>query len=468
MKHNKIIYPVFILLLSSQISDIRSQVPDSVVIKKISDEIFTSGECYKNLEYLCKKIGPRLTASPGAEKAVQWTNELMKNYGFDKVYLQEVMVPHWERGEKEVGKVISGSSKETAVNIVALGGSIATPKEGMTAEIIEVKDFDELKKLGKEKVQGKIVFYNYPFDVKKIMPFEMYGAAGKYRTTGAIEAARYGAVASITRSMTNYITTVPNTGAMHYNDSITKIPACAISTQDAEWLSDLLKKEGKAKFFFKTNCQTFPDVKSYNVIGEITGTEKPEEIIVVGGHIDSWDLAEGAHDDGTGCMESIEVLRVFKKLGIKPKRTIRAVMFMNEENGLKGGIEYAKQAELKKEKHILAIESDAGGFTPRGFTMTMNDDSLPGGSVKKEKILKWKDYFYPYGAYDFTRKGGGADISPLKKQGVSQMELSPDNQRYFIIHHTARDTFEEVNKRELELSSIVLTMMVYLVSEYGL
>jgi hypothetical protein len=457
----------FVLIMSSLFSVLVS-AQDTVVIKKISDEIFTSGECYKNLEYLCKKIGPRLSASPGAEKAVQWTNELMKNYGFDKVYLQEVMVPHWERGEKETGKVISGSSKETPVNIVALGGSIATPKEGMTAEIIEVKDFDELKKMGKEKIQGKIVFYNYPFDVKKIIPFDMYGAAAKYRTTGAIEAARYGAVASITRSMTNYLTAIPNTGAMHYNDSVNKIPACAISTLDAEWLSDLLKKEGKAKIFIKTSCQILPDVKSYNVIGEMTGTEKPDEIIVVGGHLDSWDLGEGAHDDGAGCMESIEALRVFKKLGIKPKRTIRAVMFMNEENGLKGGMEYAKQAGLKKENHILAIESDAGGFTPRGFTMTMSDDSLPGGSVKKAKIMKWKDYFYPYGAYDFTRKGGGADISPLKKLGVSQMELSPDNQRYFVIHHTSRDTFEEVNRRELELSSVVLTMMVYLVSEYGL
>ena len=438
-----------------------AQTPDSVVIKKISDEIFTSGECYKNLEHLCKKIGQRLTASPGAEKAVQWTYELMKAYGFDKVYLQEVMVPHWERGEKEVGKVIGSASKETVVNVVALGGSIATPKDGMTGEIIEVKDFDELKKMGKEKVQGKIVFFNYPFDVKKIMPFEMYGAAAKYRVNGAVEAAKYGAVASVTRSMTNYITDKPNTGAMRYNDTITKIPACAISTKDAEWLSELLKKEGKAKFFLKMSCQTLPDVKSYNVIGELTGTEHPEEIITVGGHLDSWDLAEGAHDDGTGCMQSIEVLRALKAIGFKPKRTIRAVMFMNEENGLKGGDEYAKQAELKKEKHILALESDAGGFTPRGFSMSMTED-------KKAKVLKWKDYFFPYGVYDFTRKGGGADIGPLAKQGVPLMGLSPDNQRYFIIHHTALDTFEQVNKRELELSSIVMTMMVYLVSEYGL
>lgn len=433
---------------------------DSVVIKKISDEIFVSGQVYKNEEYLCKKIGARLTASANAEKAVQWTYNLMKSYNFDTVYLQEVMVPHWVRGEKEVGRV-SSAIESTTVSITALGGSIATPKDGITAEVVEVKDFDELKKLGEKGVKGKIVFYNHPFDVKMILPFQMYGEAGKYRYAGASEAARYGAVASIVRSMTNYVDEYPHTGAMGYNDSLPKIPACAISTKDAEYLSSVLKKTGKAIFYLKMNCETLPEVKSYNVIGDIKGSEHPEEIIVVGGHLDSWDLAEGASDDGTGVMQSIEVLRTLKKIGVKPKRTIRAVMFMNEENGLKGGKEYAEQAKKKNEKHILALESDAGGFTPRGFTMTMSEE-------KKDKIRKWKDYFYPYGAYDFTRKGGGADISPLEKQGVSLMELSPDNQRYFIIHHTARDTFEQVNERELEMGAIVMTMMVYFVSEYGL
>ncbi|MBI4929749.1 MAG: M20/M25/M40 family metallo-hydrolase [Bacteroidetes bacterium] len=439
-----------------------SQTPDSVVIKKISDEIFVSGECYRNVEYLSKKIGSRLSGSSGAEKAVQWTFEKMKSYGFDTVYLQEVMVPHWVRGEKEKAKVVSQNSKaETEVDIVALGGSIATPKEGLTAEIVEVKDFDELKKLGEKGVKGKIVFYNHPFDVKMIIPFQMYGEAGKYRFIGASEAARYGAVGSVVRSMTNYIDDYPHTGAMGYNDSLLKIPACAISTLDAEWLSQELKKDGKAKFFMKMNCQTLPDVKSYNVIGEMRGSEHPEEIITVGGHLDSWDLAEGASDDGTGVMQSLEAVRVLKQIGIKPKHTIRAVMFMNEENGGKGGEEYAKQALLKKEKHICALESDAGGFTPRGITLSMTDE-------KKAAVQKWKDYFLPYGAYDFSHKGGGSDIGPLGKQNCPLMGLSPDNQRYFIIHHTARDTFEQVNKRELELGAIVMTMMVYLVSEYGL
>ena len=461
MKH----YLLFLVIacLISQIPDLSSaQTPDSVIIKRISDEIFVSGQVYKNEEYLCKKIGSRLSGSAGAQKAVEWTQSLMKSYGFDTVYLQEVMVPHWVRGEKETAKVSGQNSSEgTAVDICALGGSIGTPKEGLTAEIIEVKDYDELKKLGKEKIAGKIVFYNHPFDVKQIVPFTMYGEAGKYRYIGAAEASRYGAVGSIVRSMTNYVDDYPHTGAMAYNDTFPKIPACAISTQDAEWLSGFIKKEGKAKFFYRMSCETLADVKSYNVVGEIKGSVHPEEIIAVGGHLDSWDLAEGASDDGTGVMQSIEVLRALHAIGVKPKRTIRAVMFMNEENGLKGGKEYARLAEVKKEKHILAMESDAGGFTPRGFTMTMPDET-------RAKILKWKDYLLPYGVYDLLREGGGADIGPLKKQGVPLMELSPDNQRYFIIHHTARDTFEQVNERELELGAIVMTIVVYMASEYGL
>lgn len=469
-------FSVLISIFSFQLSPLwgAGGQPDSVIIKKISDEIFTSGQVYKNEEYLCKQIGARLTGSEGAEKAVKWTEELMKSYGFDTVYLQEVTVPHWVRGEKEMGIIKPSESHKTgikptsehvggggAVNIVALGGSVCTSKNGISAEVVEVKNFDELKKLGTQGVKGKIVFFNHPFDVKMIIPFQMYGEAVKYRHAGASEAARYGAVASIVRSMTNYTDDYPHTGAMEYKDSLPKIPACAISTKDADFLSAMLKEDPQLHFFLKMNCQSLEELKSYNVIGEIKGSEHPEEIIAVGGHLDSWDLAEGASDDGTGTMQSIEVLRALKKIGVKPKRTIRAVMFMNEENGLRGATEYAEQAKKKNEKHILAMESDAGGFTPRGFTLTMPEE-------KKKKILAWKDYFLPYGAYDFTHKGGGADISPLEKQNVPLMELSPDNQRYFIIHHTARDTFEQVNERELELGAIVMTMMVYLVSEYGL
>lgn len=441
---------------------LHAQVPDSVIITKISDEIFMNGDVYKNVEYLSKKIGSRLSGSAGAEKAVQWTFDLMKNYGFDTVYKQEVMVPHWVRGDKEVAKVISPSLKgPRSVAITALGGSVATAKEGITAQVIEVKDFEELKKLGKEKIQGKIVFYNHPFDLRMIIPFEMYEEAGRYRFIGPSEAARYGAVAAVVRSMTNYIEDYPHTGATMYKDSLPKIPACAISTKDADWLSDVLKKDGQSKMYLRMNCQTLPDVMSYNVIGELRGSEHPEEIIDVGGHLDSWDLAEGANDDATGVMQSVEVLRTLKKIGVKPKRTIRAIMFMNEENGSRGGKEYANQVKIKGERHILALESDAGGFTPRGFNLEMPAD-------KKAKIVAWEKYFHPYGVWEFKDGGGGVDIGPLRKQGVPLMDLSPDNQRYFIIHHSPKDVFELVNKRELELGSIVMTMMIYLVSEHGL
>ena len=456
----KILISLIAIFASGFLHSVSAQVADSIVIKKISDEIFVSGQCYKNEEYLCKKIGARLTGSANAQKAVEWTRDLMKSYGFDTVYLQDVMVPYWVRGEKEVARV-SSTIESTSVDIVALGGSIATPKEGISAEIVEVTSFDELKKMGKEKVAGKIVFYNHPFDIKMVNPFSMYREAGKYRSNGAIEAARYGAIASVVRSMTNYINDNPHTGAMGYNDSLPKIPACAISTLDAEYLSGVLKKDSKAKFFLKMNCETLPDVKSYKVIGEIKGSQYPEEIITVGGHLDSWDLAEGASDDGAGIVQSIEVLRALKKIGVKPKRTIRAVMFMNEENGLRGGKEYAELAKKKNEKHIMALESDNGGFTPRGISMNASDE-------KRMKVKSWSKYFLTYDTYDFDGKGGGADIGPLEKLGVPVMELRTDSQRYFLIHHTQVDTFEQVNKRELEMGAVVMTIMVYLVSEYGL
>jgi carboxypeptidase Q len=451
-----------LILIFNSFFSVSAQNTDSVVIRKMADEIFISGQCYKNEEYLCKKIGARLSGSSAAQKAVEWTCGLMKSYGFDTVYLQDVMVPHWVRGEKEVAKVLSAfPSLTSSLDVVALGGSIATSREGISAEVVEVGSFDELKNLGKEKIAGKIVFYNHPFDVRMPHPSSMYEEAGKYRYTGAVEAARYGAVASVVRSMTNYVNDDPHTGAMRYNDSIRQIPACAVSTLDAEFLSAVLKKDSKAKFFLKMNCQTLPDMKSYNVIGEIKGSEHPGEIIVVGGHLDSWDLAEGASDDGTGVMQSIEVLRVLKKIGVRPKRTIRAVMFMNEENGLRGGKEYAEQAKNNNEKHIMALESDNGGFTPRGISMNASNE-------QRLKVKGWSNYFLPYDTYDFDGKGGGADVTPMEKLGVPVMELRPDGQRYFLIHHTRSDTFELVNKRELEMGAIVMTVMVYLVSEYGL
>jgi len=437
-----------------------SQNNDSITCRKIANEILNNGKCYSWLDYLSNKVGGRLAGSPQAAAAVEYTYQIMKTVA-DTTYLQPCMVPHWVRGDKEVAKIISSKTGEQKVPIFALGGSIATPDAGISAEVVEVHNFDELKKLGKAGVQGKIVFYNRPFDETEINTFGAYGKAVDQRWAGPSEAAKYGAVGTVVRSMTNAIDDNPHTGGMGYKDSIPKVPCCAISTKGANLLSTWLKNDPKLKFYFKMNCQTLPDEKSYNVVGEIKGTEHPEEIIVIGGHLDSWDVGHGAQDDGAGCVQSIEILRAFKALGIKPKRTIRAVMFMNEENGGRGGSKYAELAKLNKEKHIAAMESDAGGFTPRGLSIDATSD-------KKEKILKWKNIFMPYGVYDFSANGGGADIDALKDQGSVLIGLYPDSQRYFDYHHTATDTFDKVNKRELELGAAAMTMMVYLISEYGL
>jgi len=436
------------------------QNTDSLTIRKIYNEALSNGKSYEWLRHLTKQIGPRLSGSEGAQKAVDWTKQLMEKQGFDRVFLQEVMVPHWVRGAKEVAYIQNGKQK-TSVPIAALGGSVATPAKGVEAQVIEVKSFPELRALGAEKVKGKIVFFNRPMDPTKTITFEAYGGAVEQRANGATEAAKLGAVGAIVRSMGLAQDDNPHTGGMRYGTGVPLIPTAAISTNGANLLSKTLVDNPGLTFYFKQSCESLPDAKSYNVVGEIKGSEKPDEIIVVGGHLDSWDLAEGAHDDGTGCVQSIEVLRIMKSLGIKPKRTIRAVMFMNEENGLRGGIKYADLAKQNNEKHIAAIESDEGGFTPRGF-------GIVGTAQQKEKVIQWKPLLAPYGLHDIGPGGGGADIGPLVNIGTVLFGFKPDSQRYFDFHHTPVDTFEAVNKRELELGGASMAALVYLLDTYGL
>jgi hypothetical protein len=439
-----------------------AQNNDSIMLRKIYDEALTNGQSYKNLEYLCKNIGGRLAGSPEAAKSVEFVKATMDKMGLDSVYLQPCMVPHWVRGAKELGEVVdANTSKRTSVAICALGGSISTPPEGLTARVVEVRSFDELAKLGRKLIEGRIVFYNRPMDPKHIETFKAYGGAVDQRYAGAMQAAKYGAVGVIVRSMTLVKDDYPHTGSMGYVDSLTKIPACAISTIGADYLSLAMQMSSGTKFFMKINSKTLADEPSFNVVGEIKGSEKPEKIIVVGGHLDSWDNGEGAHDDGAGVVQSIEVLRILKALNYKPKYTIRAVAFMNEENGLRGGKKYAELAKANNEKHIAAIETDAGGFSPRGMSM----DCTP---EQKLKVKQWQKLFLPYGVYDFEKNGGGADIGPLKDQGVALFELLPDSQRYFDLHHTANDTFDKVNKRELELGGATLASFIYLICVNGL
>ena len=323
----------YFLFITASFFSVMLFANDSLTIRKISNDVLLNGKAYENLRFLCKQVGPRLSGSAQAAKAVIETTRMLREAGADTVYLQPCMVPHWVRGEKEEGLISWGKNKK-ALNVCALGMSIGTDPKGIKAEVIEVANFDELKALGVEKIKGKIVFFNYPMRPELINGG--YGDAVRYRGSGPVEAAKLGAVAVMIRSVTHALDNNPHTGATRYDSSVTKIPAMACSTMDAEWLHKLLQKEKKVELFMKMNCEQFPDVLSYNVIGEMRGSEKPDEIITVGGHLDSWDLAEGAHDDGTGCVQSIEVIRVLKAIGVQPKRTIRAVMFMNEDWAAQG------------------------------------------------------------------------------------------------------------------------------------
>lgn len=439
-----------------------AQNNDSLMLRKIYDFYLTESKCYKSLEVLCKTIGPRLSGSKNAEQAVRWAKKAMYEAGADTVYLQPCMVTHWERGEKEKCEIRFSKQKSILpLNLIALGGSVATPVNGLNASVIEVKSFEELDQLGEKNIKGKVVFYNVFFNPKNIRTGTSYGETVKYRYDGPSKAAKYGAVATVVRSMSSSDNDSPHTGVMKYDTAVSqsKIPAFALSFKAADILSEKLKSDPRLSLYLKSNCKSFPDAPSFNVIGEIKGSEKPNEYIITGGHLDSWDNGEGAHDDGAGVVQSIEALAMFKKNGIKPKHSIRAVAFMNEENGLGGGKAYGKEAEEKKLKHIAAIETDAGGFTPRGFGV----DTTAG---MYQTVSNWLPLFKPYFISYITPGGGGADIGPLEKLGVPCIGYEPDGQRYFDIHHTEDDTFDKVNKRELELGAAAIGSLMYLIDKY--
>lgn len=438
-----------------------AQSEDSIMIKKIADEVLTNGRAYENLRFLCKKIGPRLSGSPQAQKAVEATALMLKEAGADTVYLQPCMVPHWIRGIKEKGFIQVAGKPIYPLHLCSLGNSLGTGKKGINAGVVEVKSFKELDQLGTAIIKGKIVFFNFEMNPTYVHTFRAYGESGLSRWAGPSKAASYGAIGAMIRSLASNTDDFPHTGVMAYNDSFPKIPAVAISTNDAEWLSRQLKLKMVVTASFTNTSTMLADTVSYNVVGEIRGKEFNKEIITVGGHLDSWDLAEGAQDDGAGVMQSIEVLRAIKAVGIQPKRTLRAVMFMNEENGGRGGEKYLELAEKNNETHLFALESDEGGFTPRGFRLEMNEPQL-------SKVAQWENLFYPYGVYDLSAGGSGSDVGPLKKIGASLAGLNPDSQRYFDVHHASTDVFENVSKRELHLGALNMAALVYLIDKYGL
>jgi carboxypeptidase Q len=405
-------------------------------------------------------VGPRLTGSAQAEAAVDLMVRLMKDLGFENVRTEPTTVGHWIRGEQEEGRILSRRLGNIEVPVCALGGSIPTPKQGVTAGVLEVTSFEELSQAA-DRARGKIVFFNAPMDPSVLDTFQAYGAASRQRTAGAVEAAKAGAVAAVVRSLTLEINDVPHTGTMRYDPDVPKVPAIAISTRGAERLSRALREDPDARFYFRTSCGSLPQVESHNVLGEIKGGELPQEIILIGAHLDSWDLGVGAHDDGAGCAQSVEALRLIKELGLKPRRTIRAVLFMDEENGGTGGRDYAGSENRKSERHLAAIESDRGGFLPLGIGVAAKGAAF-------DRIKGWETLFRSIGLQWIGPGGGGTDIGPLGEAGCMLFSLVPDSQRYFEVHHSRLDTLDKVNARELQMGANALALLAYLLAQQGI
>lgn len=453
---------IFTLVISfTGLTQTESHKEDSLMLRKIYNEALDNGQAYDDLRSLCKDIGARLSGSVSAEMAVQWGYHKLVNYGFDTVYFQEVMVPHWERGTKENAYYSTPDGKITKVNILALGGSV--PTNGiMSAELVMFENLSAIQKAEKRDLEGKIVFIAQPMDQKMITTFNAYGACYPIRGFGAVEAARKGAIGVVIRSLSLSEHEHPHTGTMQYEKGLNKIPAAALSTKDATALEELMHSTiEKITFHFEMDCKVLPDKKSHNVIAELSGTENPNRIITLGGHLDSWDVGEGAHDDGAGIVHTMEALRILKALNYKPKNTLRVVFFMNEENGNMGGKTYAKRSKESGEEHILAIESDRGGFSPRGFSVDGNNQHL-------ELIQSFTPLFKPYLLHHFEKGFGGVDIMPLKGEfeNIGLIGFVPDSQRYFDFHHNANDVFENVNKRELHLGAASISALLYLLDKH--
>ncbi len=457
------IWVVFLCLPVSygQVQQVDHQA-DASFIRKIYDQALTDCAAYSWLTHLSEDIGGRLAGSPQAAAAVSWAQQLMDTLGFDSVWLQPCMVPHWVRGEREQVRVAASVLGSFDLRALALGNSVGTGPEGVLAEVVEVFTLKAVDSLG-AALKDKIVFYNRPMDPTRINTFEAYGAAVDQRVFGASRAARYGAKAVVVRSLTTRIDDIPHTGTLRYEEGVPAIPALAISTRDAELLHELLQK-GPVQLYVRADAHMLPPVRSWNVIGEIRGSTHPDQIILVGGHLDSWDVGGGAHDDGAGCVHALAVIELLRKLNYRPKRTIRCVLFMNEENGMAGARTYWAVSDSLEEYHMAAIESDRGGFTPRGFTV----DALPELLDQKfEAVMDWAPLLEPYGLH-LEKGGSGADIGGLRTQGALLFGFKPDPQRYFDFHHAETDRIQAVNKRELELGAAAITALVYLLDKYGL
>ncbi|MDP3071653.1 MAG: M20/M25/M40 family metallo-hydrolase [Opitutaceae bacterium] len=460
--------PLAVAVLAA-VSAVRAQAPadEAVRVRAIFEEAIVRGRAYEELRTLVTNHPGRLAGSKNLAGAVVWAEGALQRAGADRVYRQDVMVPHWERGAKETVTLHAGGTAQPLAAF-ALGGSVPTPAGGIEAGVVEVKSLEEIAALSREQVAGKIVFFNRPMDPAIIRPGTAYSTGVGVRSRGPSAAARLGAVAVIVRSMTHALDDLPHTGGTTYAPDAPRIPAAAISTLAAEKLSAALaaaKNSGGAavRVALTINSRWLPDAPSHNVLGEIRGTEFPERIILVGGHLDSWDVSPGAHDNGAGVVQSIEVLRIFRALGLRPRHTLRCVLFTNEENGLRGSLAYAAAVRERKERHLIAIETDNGGFQPRGFNLGSTQ-----GDLHERATARWAPLFAPYGLNTFVKGTGGADVGPLLAQGIAVAGLTPDSQRYFDYHHTTADSIDKVHPRELHLGAGALAALVWLVDTQGL
>jgi carboxypeptidase Q len=427
-------------------------------VGRILDEALAGHSAFAKLQELCQATPHRISGSPDAENAVSWARDQMSRDGLENVRLEPCKVPHWQRGHVAVLEVVApDSARATFLPVLALGGSVATPSGGLEGEVVQVQGLGELAALG-ESLRGKIVLFDRPMDPRTLDPFEAYGAAVDQRAHGAAEAARHGAIGALVRSMTLRLDDTPHTGAMRYEDGVERVPAAAVSTAGAERLAALLRAQKKVVVRLRLDCSEGEEAASNNVVGEIRGATRPDEIVLLGAHLDGWDVGQGAHDDGAGCAQVLEAMRLLRALGLRPARTVRAVLFMNEENGLRGARAYRDAHERELPHHVLAIESDRGGFSPRGFETSAAGDLLA-------RVRAVATLLEPAGAGLVRAGGGGADVGALQADGVPVMELLTDPARYFDLHHSVRDTLDTVHPRELELGAAALAAMAYSVAE---
>lgn len=422
-------------------SSISEQINDDAQL--LIDQAMSSSEGWLRLTHLVDYYGPRLSGTETLENAIDWVVETMKEDGFDKVWTQPVKVPHWVRGEESASLNIP---IQRDLPMLGLGGSVGTPEQGITGKVVVVRSFDELETRS-EEINGNIVLFN--------VPFTTYGQTVTYRVNGASEAAKHGAVASILASVASYSMQTPHTGVMRYAEGVKKIPSAAITVEDANLIDRFDQRGEEVEITLKMNAKTLPDADSRNVIAEITGSEFPDEIIVIGGHIDSWDVGHGAMDDGGGSVAAWEALRLIKEAGLTPKRTIRVVLWTNEENGLAGANEYKRwveEDEKSLDNHVLGLESDSGVFDPLGVGFTGSEEAF---FILTEigKSLAGIE------SGEVVRGGGGADIGPLMRAGMPGMGLRVDGEKYFWFHHTDADTIELLNKEDF--NECIATMAVF-------